>query len=203
MPFIKWLHFHALFSTCLLCSTTKLWHVIYHAVLYTCFKVVGRWWWPCLMKSGLTWPPFYLRVLLTPLFVPKPVTRWVSKYSHSRLSTCAQPIIVWFVCSTRAVHSKSCIRKTGLFQAIFLRAEKAIGDAHEASEPCECERRPKRVYTNIARYVCGVFGGVKQCKGDELAILAEGKKKAKDAWKRRFHQKLRILSFPTTSYEPP
>jgi hypothetical protein len=31
--------------------------------------------------------------------------------------------------------------------------------------------------------VCSVFCGVKHCKGDELAILAEGKENKKDAWK--------------------
>ena len=36
----------------------------------------------------------------------------------------------------------------------------AIGDAHDASGPCECGRRLKSVYTNITQYVCGVFCGV-------------------------------------------
>jgi hypothetical protein len=31
--------------------------------------------------------------------------------------------------------------------------------------------------------VCGGFCGVKQCKGGELVILAEGKKGEKDGWK--------------------
>ena len=95
-------------------------------------------------------------------------------------------------CST----AKAALGKWALFQPIFRRSEKA-SDAHEASGPCECERRLKRVYTNITRYVCGVFGGVKQCKGDEL-----GKKQAKVAWKRGLQPKLRILSFPIASYEP-
>jgi len=79
----------------------------------------------------------------------------------------------------RLQYSKSCIRKLGTFSAHFPEAEKAIGDAHEASGPYECERRLKRVYTDITQYVCGGFCGGKQCKGDELAMLAEGQKKQK------------------------